>query len=103
MSCDEIQKSLSLYVDDGVTPEARAACYRHLEVCPVCRAQVAELRDIRHGLAMLSRPSPPADLIPAINKALVAEASAQQARRKLTFGDLISVALQPRLARYTFS
>lgn len=103
MSCDEIQKSLSLYVDDGVTPETRAVCYRHLEVCPVCRARVAELREIRHGLAMLSRPSPPAELVSSINRALVAEASAQTARRNITFGDLVSAWLQPWVTRYAFS
>ncbi|MEK6335321.1 MAG: zf-HC2 domain-containing protein [Acidobacteriota bacterium] len=103
MSCDEIQKSLSLYVDDGVTAEVRKLSYQHLEVCPVCRAHVAELREIRHGLAMLSRPSPPADLVPSINKALAVAASAQRARRNLTFGDLVTTCLQPRLMRYAFS
>ena len=103
MSCDEIQKSLSLYVDDGLTPETRAACYRHLEVCPVCRAQIADLREIRHGLAMLSRPAPPADLISSINKALVTEAAVQRARQTTTFGDLVTTVLQPRLMRYAFS
>ena len=103
MSCDEIQKSLSLYVDDGVTPEVRSLCYQHLEVCPVCRARVAELREIRHGLAMLSRPAAPAHLVTSINKAVAAEAFAQRARRNLTFGDLVTAALQPRLMRYAFS
>lgn len=103
MSCDYVQKSLSLYVDDGLTSEARSVCYQHLEVCPVCRAQVAELRSIRHGLAMLHRPSPPVDLIPSIKKALAAEASAQRARRNTTIGDVVSEWLQPRLMRYAFS
>lgn len=103
MSCDQIQKSLSLYVDDGLTPETRTVCYRHLEVCPVCRAQVAELRAIRHGLAMLSRPLPPAGLIPSINKALVTAASVQRARRATTLGDVVTSILQPRLMRYAFS
>jgi hypothetical protein len=103
MSCNQIQKSLPLYVDDGLTPEARAGCYQHLEVCPVCRAQVADLRALRHGLAMLHRPSPPIDLIPAINKALVIKASAQRVRRQMTIGDVVSEWLQPRLMRYAFS
>jgi len=103
MSCDEIQDSLSLYVDDGLTSGTRAICYQHLEVCPVCRAQVAEFREIRHGLAMLSRPSPPADLIPSINKALAREGAVQAARQNLTFGDVVSAVLQPRLTRYAFS
>jgi hypothetical protein len=103
MSCDEIQESLSLYCDDGLRPEARADCYRHLEVCPVCRARLAELRSIRRSLAVLSRPSPPADLIPSINNALAAEAVAQRARHDTTVGDVISEWLQPRVMRYAFS
>jgi len=103
MSCDEIQKSLSLYVDDGVTPEARTVCYRHLEVCPVCRARLAELRELRHGLAMLARPAPPVGLVRSINKALIAEAFADKARRNLTFGDVVSGWLQPWVTRYAFS
>jgi len=103
MSCDEIQQSLSLYADDGLTPDARVECYRHLEVCPVCRARLAEMRSIRSSLALLSRPAPPADLVPSINKALVAAAAAQSARRNTTFGDVVSAWLQPVAMRYAFS
>ena len=103
MSCDEIQESLSLYGDDGLTSETRATCYRHLEVCPVCRARLAEIKSIRRSLAVLPRPSTPPDLIPAINKALTAEAAEQRARRETTIGDVISGWLQPAVARYAFS
>lgn len=102
-SCDEIQQSLSLYADDGLAPDARGACYQHLEVCPVCRARLAEMRSIRSSLAMLSRPSPPDDLVPSINQALVAAAAAQRARSNTTFGDVISAWLQPVAMRYAFS
>src|SRR5437870_5674689 len=103
MSCDEIQESLSLYADDGLTPAGRAVCYEHLEVCPVCRAHLEELRDIRGGLAMLARPSPPVDLIPSINRAISAQASAQIARRSRTIGDIASAWLEFRVPRYAFS
>jgi len=103
MSCEEIQESLSLYGDDGLTPGARAACYRHLEVCPVCRARLSEINSIRRSLAVQPRPSTPPDLIPAINKALIAQAATQRARRNTTFGDVISECLQPLVARYAFS
>jgi hypothetical protein len=103
MSCDEIQKSLSLYVDDGVSAGMRAVCYQHLEVCPVCRAQLADLRAIRHGLGTLTRPALPANFIQSINKALVTEAAAQRARPATTFADVIATVLQPRLTRYAFS
>jgi hypothetical protein len=103
MNCDDIQQSLSLYADDGLAPDAREGCYQHLEVCPVCRARLAEMRSIRSSLAMLSRPSPPDDLVPSINKALVAAAAAQRARSNTTFGDVISAWLQPVAMRYAFS
>jgi len=103
MSCEDIQESLSLYCDDGLEPDARANCYQHLEVCPVCRAHLAELRSIRQSLAMLPRPSVPADLVPAINHALVAEAAARDVRRHVTFADVISELLWPRVTRYAFS
>jgi len=103
MSCEDIQESLSLYCDDGLAPDARAGCYQHLEVCPVCRAHLAELRSIRRSLAMLPKPSVPADLAPAINHALSAEAAARDVRRNVTFGDVISELLWPRVTRYAFS
>jgi len=103
MSCDEIQKSLSLYVDDGLNSDERAVCYRHLEVCPVCRARLLEMRSIRGSLAMLSQPAPPIDLIPSINKAMVAAAARQEALNDTTFGDLVRAWLQPVMMRFAFS
>ncbi len=107
MSCDQIQQSLSLYVDDGLTPEARSACYRHLEVCPVCRAELAELRAIRASLTMLPCPATPANLVPSINAALAVEAAEQRTRRNATTMDVVNDFalkwLQPRPMRYAFS
>jgi len=107
MSCDAVQYSLSLYVDDGLTSDERDACYQHLEVCPVCRAHVDELRNLRSGLAMLPRPVPPADMVPAINAALVTKAAEQRAQRHATTIDRVNDwalrYLQPRPMRYAFS
>ena len=103
MSCEDIQESLSLYCDDGLAPDERASCYQHLEVCPVCRARLAELRSIRQSLAMLPRPSVPAGLVPAINHALIAEAAVRDLRSHATFADVISELLWPRVTRYAFS
>ncbi|PYS44099.1 MAG: hypothetical protein DMF71_04945, partial [Acidobacteria bacterium] len=102
MSCDEIQKSLALYCDDGLTLEERGVCYSHLEVCPVCRARLAELRAIRRNLAVLPKPTPPADLVPSINRA-VTVAATQRARRATTLGDLVAEWLQVWVMRYAFS
>ena len=90
MKCDEIQQSLSLYVEDGLAAEVRMACYQHLEVCPVCREHVVELRKLRSGLAMLTKPAPPADLVSSINLAVAAEAARQKAHRQATTMDLFN-------------
>ena len=107
MSCDNIQQSISLYVDDGLTADERLNVYQHLEVCPVCRARVGELRNLRSSLATLSTPLPPADLIPAINTALAARVAELRARRNATAMDAINdwalKWLQPRPMRYAFS
>ena len=107
MTCDEIQESLSLYCDDGLANDERARCDRHLEVCPVCRGEVAQLRALRLRLSSLSRPSLPAELVPAIQSAVRAEVFVQRARQRAPkseiFIDFISEWLQPRAMRYAFS
>jgi hypothetical protein len=107
MNCDAIEHLLSLYVDDGLTPDERAVCYEHLEVCPVCRARADELRNVRSGLAMFLKPAVPPDLVPAINMALATKAAEVRAHRNATTIDLINDWalrwLQPRPMRYAFS
>lgn len=107
MNCDEIQESLSLYCDDGLADNERARCDRHLEVCPVCRAELADLRSLRLRLSALPRPSVPAKMVSAIQNAVRAEAVVQRARQRAPkseiFIDFISEWLQPRVMRYAFS
>ena len=107
MKCDEIQESIALYCDDGLTEEDRVHCDRHLEVCPVCRARVTELRAVRLRLETMSRVAPPAGLASEIQFAVRAEAFAQRARRNAPrserIADFLSVWLQPRVSRYAFS
>lgn len=103
MNCDEIQESLSLYGDDGLNAEARAICYRHLEVCPVCRARLAELRSLKRALAVLPKAKPPADLVPVINQTLRTAGANGGRRPAKTIGDLLTEWLEPVVARYAFS
>jgi anti-sigma factor RsiW len=103
MSCEEIQESLSLYFDDSLTADARSTCDGHLDVCPVCRARLAELRSITRSLGMLATPIAPADLVSSINQALLSEATARQRRQQTTLGDVLLRWLQPRAAQYAVS
>ena len=101
MLCEETRQSLSLYVDDCVSLPARVAIDEHLDRCPVCRAEVAELRSLARGLGLMSRPTPPRDLAASISNALYIEAAARKQAPTPPLGQRILHFLQPRLMPYT--
>jgi hypothetical protein len=101
MVCEETRRSISLYIDDGVSLPLRVAMDEHLDRCPVCRAEAAELRALRRNLSMLSRPVPPVDLAYSINNAIQIEAAARRQSPKPSLGRRIVRFLEPRLMPYT--
>ncbi|PYS49704.1 MAG: hypothetical protein DMF68_09275 [Acidobacteria bacterium] len=101
MSCHETQQSLSLYVDDQLALPVRAACGEHLRECPVCRAELEELRTLRRGLAALTAPAPPAGLAASISEALFIEASARERQPSLPLSVQLVRWLKPRILPYT--
>ena len=101
MLCEETRQSLSLYVDDCVSLPARVAIDEHLDRCPVCRAEVAELRALTRGLGLLSRPVPPPDLAETIADALYIEAMARRQAPRPSFGYRVLRFIEPRLMPYT--
>jgi len=101
MLCEETKQSLSLYVDDCVSLPARVAIDEHLDRCPVCRAEVADMRALTRGLGLLSRPAPPPDLAATISDALYIEAAARRQAPQRPLGSRIMRFLQPRLMPYT--
>ncbi len=107
MNCDDIQETIALYCDDGLSEEERARCDQHLEICPVCRAHVTELRAVRLRLETMPRALPPAGLASEIQFVVRANAFVQRARRTAPkseiIADILSVWLQPRISRYAFS
>ena len=101
MLCEETKSSLSLYLDDAVSVPHRVAIDEHLDRCPVCRADLIELRSLTRSLALLSRPIPPSDLVSSISDALVIEAAAQRQAPNPSFSYRLARFLQPRLMPYT--
>ncbi|HVG32259.1 MAG TPA: zf-HC2 domain-containing protein [Pyrinomonadaceae bacterium] len=101
MSCEEIQRTLSSYIDDALALPLRAACDRHLEQCPVCRAELAELRALTRSLSSLTRPVAPPDLALSITDALAIEAAALRREPRLPLSVHVVRWLQPRLMPYT--
>ncbi len=100
MTCEETRQSLSLYVDDCVSLPLRVAIDEHLDRCPVCRAEAADLRSLTRSLNMMTRPTPPAGLAHTITDLLTIEAAARQAP-KLSFSKRVARFLEPRLMPYT--
>ena len=100
MTCEETRQTLSLYVDDCVSLPARVAIDEHLDRCPVCRAEVAELRSLTRSLKMMTRPTPPSGLAETITDLLTIEAAARRAP-KLSFGRRVARFVEPRLMPYS--
>jgi hypothetical protein len=101
MLCEETKQSLSLYVDDCVSLPTRVAIDEHLDRCPVCRAEVAEVRSLTRRLSLLTPPAPPADLAATISNALAIEAAARRQSPEPSLGYRIARFIEPRLMPYT--
>ncbi len=101
MTCEETRQTLSLYVDDCVSLPARVAVDEHLDRCPVCRADVAELRALTRRLKLMTRPAPPENLVGTITDILAIEAAARRQSPKIPLGRRIARFLEPRLMPYT--
>lgn len=101
MTCEETRQTLSLYVDDCVSLPARVAIDEHLDRCPVCRAEVAELRSLTRSLRMMARPAAPLELAATITDALVIEAAARRQSPSPSLGQRVARFLEPRLMPYS--
>jgi hypothetical protein len=101
MTCEETRQTLSLYVDDCVSLPARVAVDEHLDRCPVCRAEIVELRALTRRLNLMTRPAPPENLVNTITDALAIEAAARRQSPKIPLSRRIARFLEPRLMPYT--
>jgi len=101
MLCEEVKPLFSIYADDEVTQAVGVEIEEHLEHCPVCRSQVADLRLLRQSLRSLARPLVPADLADTITEALAIEAGARRIQPILSMRVRVGRWLEPKLMPYT--
>jgi Putative zinc-finger len=101
MLCEETRQTLSLYLDDCVSLPARVAIDEHLDRCPVCRSEVADLRSLTRSLSLMARPKPPAGLADSISDLLTIEAAARRQAPPPSIGRRIARFLEPRLMPYS--
>ena len=90
-----------MYVDDAVSESVQTAISGHLDHCPVCRSQMADLRLLRQSLRSLAPPQVPADLAESITEALAIEAGARRLQPRLSFEVRVGRWLEPKLMPYT--
>jgi len=100
MLCEETRQTLSSYLDDCVSLPVRVAIDEHLDRCPVCRAEVAELRSLTRSLSLMARPKPPAGLADTISDLLTIEAAARR-QPQPSFGRRVALFLEPWLMPYS--
>ena len=101
MNCAETQKNLSAYLDGRLTGGVRSVVGAHLERCPVCRLQMAELRAVVRAFNQLERPQPPATMAAAISDALMIERAARKQRPPVPFLARVDRWVRPRVMPYT--
>ncbi len=100
LSCEEIRQQLPLYLDDQLALPARAVTDEHLNLCPVCRAELTELRLLTRSLSQLARPVLPPELISSISDALMFEAAARLRQPPRPLSERLADWLRPRLMPY---
>jgi hypothetical protein len=100
MTCEESQKAFSPYLDSVLPREASGTLDKHLDVCPVCRQQLAETRAIVRGLSLVARPATPPDLASSISSALSIERAARVARPSSSLAERAARWLEPRMMPY---
>src|SRR5215216_8107016 len=101
MTCEETRQTISLYVDDCVSLPARVAIDEHLDRCPVCRAEVIELRSLTRSLSLMARPKPPAHLADMNSDLLTIESAARRQAPPPSLGHRVARFLEPRLMPYS--
>jgi anti-sigma factor RsiW len=101
MLCEETKQSLSIYIDDCVSLPTRVIIDQHLDQCPVCRAEVVQLRSLTRSLSLLPRPIPPTNLASTISDALVIESAARRQQPSPSISRRIAQFLEPKLMPYT--
>lgn len=101
MFCENLQFNLSLYLDDALTDEERAALDEHLAGCPLCRQKLAGFQSLRNNLRVLPRPDFSNELLNKVRKSVAEELYTVETKPVFIFSDNVQNWLQMRLMPYT--
>lgn len=74
MECADIQKKLSSYIDDALSPEERMLIVEHLTLCQKCSASLADMRKTLEYIQKLEDIEPPPWLTQKVMEKVKSEA-----------------------------
>jgi len=83
MSCKNIRKQFSEYLDEALSPERRAALEEHLAACPHCRQELAKWRQVVQAVRALPERSVGESFTRNVMVAVSEQKKARPRRRRL--------------------
>jgi hypothetical protein len=63
MKCDDVRNLIAVVDDDVLTDNEGSVLREHLAICPLCRQENDDIRNLARDLRMMRRPSPPNDVV----------------------------------------
>ncbi|HVF47479.1 MAG TPA: zf-HC2 domain-containing protein [Pyrinomonadaceae bacterium] len=100
MKCSDLQLKLSAYADDFLTESESLLTRSHLDACPVCRDEFAEIRNIRDSLGKIGRSEIPASVRSSLKETLRTQIHNQKSTWLSVSPDIRDV-LQMRVMPYS--
>lgn len=100
MKCENIQFNLSVYFDDCLIEEERAAVDQHLQSCPLCRQKLADFQSIRSSLRSTPRPEMPLNVLASIRNRVALATEVNHPTFTLANSENLGEWLQKRLMPY---
>lgn len=100
MKCENLQFNLSIYLDDYLEKEERAAIDEHLARCPLCRQKLADFQSLRVNLRGLARAEMPSNVLASIRSRVALAAESRQPTFVIFHAESFREWLQPRLMPY---
>ena len=76
MKCEDIQYLISVAGDDLLDDSEREMLDRHLSICPLCRQERDDIRNLVRGLKMMTRPAIPTAALHSLRNAVAEKAAA---------------------------
>ena len=100
MNCEDLKFDLSFYLEDELTADQKLAVEEHLSACPLCRAELAEYRELSQEFKSVAKPQISDTLMRAIQSDLRLELAVASKEPEISFTEKFQNWLRPHLLPY---